>query len=122
MERDWSVTVAILRGNRRFWFIAVLGFGSAMSILAQSGPTYGEVGVSVLLGACGVLGVAALFGIGPLCRKAESVTGSGEGRQQHVHAEGGSSTDQLILLGELRGSGKITQEEFEAAKSRILDL
>ena len=92
-----------------------------MSILAQSGPTYGEVGVAVLLGACGVLGVAALFGMGPLRRKAESLAGPDEGGQKQLSTEGSSSTDQLILLSELRGSGAISQEEFEAAKRRIID-
>lgn len=81
--------MAILRGNRRFWVIAVLGSVSAMSILAQSGPTYGEVGVAVLLGACGVLGVAALFGMGPLRRKAESLAGPDEGGQKQAAVHGG---------------------------------
>ena len=76
----------------------------------------------MLLGACGLLAVAALFGVGPLYRKAQSVTGSDEGKQEPRSPDGDSSIDQLIRLGELRGSGEISQEEFEVAKGRIIGL
>jgi uncharacterized membrane protein len=65
-----------------------------------------------------------------------AVRGSGMGRREHHAAHqnqkafddyirrtagaGGSETDQLARLGELRAKGDITDEEFQRAKEKIL--
>jgi hypothetical protein len=110
--------VGILRGNRRFWVIAALGFGSAITVFAQGSLTYGEVGVAVLLGTCGLLALAALLGIGPLHRDAGPDVPSGS--QPPRPSSHDSEIDRLIHLGQLRESGEIDQDEFEAAKRRII--
>jgi hypothetical protein len=102
-----------LRGNPRWWLVAVFGIGTSTTIFANKGSTWWELGVAVLLLLGGFLALAALFGLGPLHRKAESVAAS---------PDGNSAVDHLIHIAELRDSGEISQEEFDSAKRRILDL
>ena len=104
------------------WVIAVLGIASGAGGLAQAGLTYGAFGVCALLLLLGLLAVAALFGVGPLRERGVPTVETHQEAQNPRTADGDSTADQLVRIVRLRDSGEISQKQFDAAKSRILDV
>jgi hypothetical protein len=108
----------LLSPKRRIGVILGIGIGLNVLIQSVSSSRIGDL-VGSLVGLGCLLAVARIIGLGPLRKNRHPVSPE---VVPVSSPERDSPVDQLIRLGELRKSGGLSQDEFEAEKKRILDL
>ena len=111
----------LLSPRRRIGVILGVGIGLNVILRSVSSSRIADL-VGSLVGLGCLLGVARIIGLGPIRKSRRRVNTDVEPVRHAASPERDSPVDQLMHLGELRKSGGISQDDFEAEKCRILEL
>ena len=108
--------------QRQLWIVATFGIGAVLNVLIRSVSSSGiAVFVESLVSLGCILTVAGLIGRGPLRKAFLPVSPQVEPMRRTSSPDQQDPIDQLVRLAELRKSGKLSQDDFEAVKARILN-